>query len=98
MTAIIERNLNIKINKDSFNYSRFVTHLQYLLKRVQNNKTINTENKNIYDEVKRQYPDIFQCVEIIRNYFKSSISIELSDEECLYLMLHSNRLYNREGQ
>lgn len=32
---IIERELNFKLDKDSYNYSRFATHMRYLIQRLQ---------------------------------------------------------------
>ncbi len=55
-TEIVERMMDIRIDKKSFNYSRFLTHLHYLLDRVKNNKIITSENEKVYEELKKQYP------------------------------------------
>ena len=43
-----------------------------------------------------KYPDINVCVEKISKYLNDEYSINLNDEEKLYLMLHINRLCSRE--
>ncbi|MCI8374049.1 MAG: PRD domain-containing protein [Lachnospiraceae bacterium] len=91
-TEIVEQMMEIHIDKKSFNYSRFLTHLHYLLDRVKHNKTINTENGKVYEELKKQYPKTYECVKRIEAF----LTIELNDEERLYLILHINRLCSYE--
>ncbi|MCB6567481.1 hypothetical protein LI169_20730, partial [Desulfovibrio desulfuricans] len=45
LTNMIEENFAIHIDKEGFNYSRFVSHLQYLLKRREQDTAIASENK-----------------------------------------------------
>lgn len=87
-TEIVEETLDIRIDKGSFNYSRFLTHMHYLLERVRNNKSIMTENEKVYEELKRQYPRTYECALKI----EKSLAVKLNDEERLYLILHINRL------
>ena len=37
ITELIEKELNFHINRNGFNYSRFVSHILYLLERQQKN-------------------------------------------------------------
>ncbi len=87
-TGIVEQMMGINIDKKGFNYSRFLTHLHYLLDRVRNNKIIATENGKVYEELKKQYPKTYECVKEIEDFLLT----ELNDEERLYLILHINRL------
>ena len=87
-TEIVEETMGIQIDKGSFNYSRFLTHLHYLLERVRNNKSIMTENEKVYEELKKQYPRTYECALKIEEF----LAVELNDEERLYLILHINRL------
>ena len=96
ITEIIEKELHITISKDSFNYSRFLTHMNYLYSRVRNNDMHVSENQNMYISMITKYPDINVCVEKISKYLSDEYSINLNDEEKLYLMLHVNRLCSRE--
>lgn len=96
ITEIIEKELHITISKDSFNYSRFLTHMNYLYSRVRNNNMHKSENKKMYISMIAKYPDINVCVEKISKYLSDEYSINLNDEEKLYLMLHVNRLCSRE--
>ncbi len=94
--CIIEKEFNISINKESFNYSRFATHVDYLLRRTLNNSQIESENINMFESLKKQYPITYNCALSIGDLFKKKLDIELNDEEKLYLILHINRLCSRE--
>ena len=96
ITDIIEREYDIKINKDNFNYSRFVSHMHYLLKRGKTKHLIYSDNNTIYDKLKNDYQKTYDCVKKVSEYLHRILKIELTDEEKLYLMLHINRLCTRE--
>ena len=96
ITDIIEKEYDIKINKDNFNYSRFVSHMHYLLKRGKTKHLIYSDNNTIYDKLKNDYQKTYDCVKKVSEYLHRILKIELTDEEKLYLMLHINRLCTRE--
>jgi len=87
--------MEIKVDKDGFNYSRFVSHMYYLLRRKANNGN-DLGNKTIYEKMIEEYPEINEVSEEIAAYLNEKIKIMLNDEEKLYLMLHINRLCSRE--
>lgn len=93
---IIEADCKIIINKDSFNYSRFATHVDYLLRRTRDDKQIESVNKSMFTTLKKQYPSTYLCTLHISELFNRNLKIDLGDEEKLYLMLHINRLCSRE--
>ncbi len=92
---IVENEFNISIDKNSFNYSRFVTHLDYLIRRLMEKKQIESQNKEIFDEVKDKYADSVKCAERIKEYLDEQFNVLISDEELLYLSIHINRLISR---
>ena len=96
LTGIIEQEYDIKINRKGFNYSRFVTHLQYLLKRNEEQVSINSENKKLYDAIRTEFPKTYHCAVLFKEYLTKSLDWTPSEEELLYLMLHINRLCARE--
>lgn len=96
ITSMIEKCFDIVINRKSFSYSRFVTHMYYLFKRDSDNKQINSENVKLYQTLEQVYPDTFGCVRKISDYLNETKKWELSDEECLYLILHVNRLCEKK--
>ena len=96
ITRLIENKLKRKINKNNFNYARFVSHMQYLLKRRKAQSTLNSENDKMFTLLKDEYSETYDCVVDIKNYLKEYLNWSLNNEELLYLMLHVNRLYSRE--
>ena len=93
---IIEKEYSIVINRESFNYSRFATHFDYLLKRTLKNKQIESANIHMFYEIMEKYPCAYSCAIKIDKVFYDSFNKNLSEEELLYLMLHINRLCSRE--
>ena len=47
ITTIIEDCFDIRIDKSDFNYSRFISHMNYLIKRGISNQLVNTQNQDI---------------------------------------------------
>lgn len=95
-TRIIEDDFSLTLNVDSFNYSRFVTHMQYLLKRSERNISITSENEKMFEMIKTTYSKTYECARHINIYLQEKLNWNLNEEELLYLMLHINRLCARE--
>lgn len=95
-TQIIEWELGVTVRRDTFNYARFATHLQYLLKRVFEAKHIDSDNLQMYRSIREEYPAVSDCVDKISDYYKNDWSVRLTEEEKLYLILHVNRVCSQE--
>ncbi|WP_273400260.1 PRD domain-containing protein [Traorella massiliensis] len=93
---IIEKYFNVKLDKNGFNYSRFVTHMHYLLKRGKRKELVKSTNQKLYESLINTYPDTYHCAQRIGYYLKKTVKWDLNDEEYIYLMLHINRLCARE--
>lgn len=93
---IIEKEFEIKVDKNNFNYARFVSHMHYLFKRGKSKHLIETDNGRLYQTMKQEYPKTYECSEQVGSYIGQAIHTKLTDEEKLYLMLHINRLYSYE--
>lgn len=96
ITEIVEREFDIIIDKTSFNYSRFISHLQYLLIRRRDKIKIVSDNHNLFEEMKKNYRKSYECANEIKKYFIRDLDWDLTDEEILYLILHINRMSYRE--
>lgn len=96
MTQIVEHALQVTIRRDTFNYARFATHVQYLLKRVQADSPIDSDNLQMYASIRDEYKDVSACVDQIHEYLQRNWSIDLSEEEKLYLIMHINRVISQE--
>lgn len=96
ITDIIESGMNVIIDRDSFSYSRFVTHLKYLLKRSANLNMPESENEKLYESVCEEFPELKKVGEKVKEYIAATLQVEPAKEEILYLMIHINRLCARE--
>lgn len=98
ITVLIEKKLCFIVDRESYSYARYATHLQYLFGRIHSGKVFKTDNAGIYETLKKEFPDIYQCAEAIRELIKLEWNNEITDEETLYLMLHINRIYTKHQQ
>lgn len=96
ITDIVESGMNVIIDRDSFSYSRFVTHLKYLLKRSGNLHMPESENEKLYESVCEEFPELKKVGEKVKEYIAATLQVEPAKEEILYLMIHINRLCARE--
>lgn len=96
ITEIVERYFCIHIDRQDFNYSRFVTHMYYLLKRGKNNEFLRNDSKAMYLSIIDEIPQTYECYRLIRAYLKNTLQWELTDEEDMYLLMHVHRLCARE--
>ena len=94
-TEIIEQHFDLKIDRSSFNYSRFVTHLDYLIRRLKKNEQIESNNMEIFERLKNDYPQSFECANEVASFVEAYSGIEPSEEEILYLVIHINRMISR---
>lgn len=96
IAAFIEKTFDIRISRKKFSYSRFASHMEYLLRRADNIRKVSEDNLKLYRTVKSEFPHISKCVNGIERILKEN-GYYLNEEEKLYLMLHVNRLCDREG-
>ncbi|MFR9147008.1 MAG: PRD domain-containing protein [Mediterraneibacter sp.] len=93
----MEDEIGILIERDSFNFARYSSHLMYLLNRIAEHQTLDSDNGIMYQSMREEFPEIAACVDLIDRYFRRKLKISLSKEEKLYLILHINRICTREG-
>ena len=86
----------ITVDRDGFNYYRFVTHMHYMMKRTLDDTMIDSQNRELFESMKKEYPDIYSCAVKVAALIDQKLQKHLSEEEILYLILHINRLCARE--
>lgn len=84
--------LNIEIDRESYEYSRFVAHLRYLVQRLSTNEHTEPKNKAMLSSLSREYRQIYKCAKEVANYLEGTWGWKCNDDEILYLMLHINRV------
>ena len=74
-----------------------MTHLKFLLKRSDRINESQTEIEKMYDGVCTELPQLEGLMEKIKEYITAVLHTQPGKEELLYLMLHINRLCERDG-
>lgn len=100
ITQIIEQDLRLKLDTESFNYSRFVMHIRYLLQRLEQNEQEVSGMSSALRQLAAQYPDVYSCTLKVRDHLSAHCKQQCNQDELLYLFMHINRLKQRgkEGQ
>lgn len=93
---IVERKLGFQMDKESYNYSRFAMHLRYLIQRLSSGTPVENIGGSMLKPLANEYPDIYMCALAVRDHLKKNYGWHCNDEETLYLMLHINRVREKE--
>lgn len=97
MTQMIEFQLKIKVDQEEFNYQRFQAHVRYYLKRLRSDESFIDGNQTILESLKMTLPHIYKVAVAIMTYIEQSMGLAQTDDELLYLMIHINRLYEKNS-
>lgn len=98
ITTTIERYFEIIINREEFNYNRFQMHLRYYLKRIRETDSFMSDNQELFELVKKEKPEIFNCVLEINQLIVNYLGKDNKNEEILYLMIHINRILEKNTE
>lgn len=92
---IIESSLHFKLDKDSYNYSRFATHMRYLIQRLQSDTQTKNQVNTMLRTLMREYPEVYLCALQVVAYFRTKWRWQCTDDEIVYLMMHIHRVKSR---
>ncbi|WP_234122985.1 PRD domain-containing protein [Clostridium hydrogenum] len=92
ITGIIEREFKTKIDRKGFNYNRFVIHLRYYIKRIEENKQFLDDNGELFKAMKEKNAKIYECAERISVIIDEKLNSKITEDEILYLMIHIGRI------
>ena len=73
----------ITVDRDGFNYYRFVTHMHYMMKRTLDDTMIDSQNRELFESMKKEYPDIYSCAVKVAALIDQKLQKHLSEEEIL---------------
>lgn len=97
VTGLIEKTMKLSIDRSFFNYARFATHFQYLVERINSGGQMASENVSLAPSLREEFPAVADCVEAIAGYFQTRWSSPVNEEEKMYLILHVNRICQKQG-
>ncbi|MBS5939947.1 PRD domain-containing protein [Clostridium sp.] len=89
---LIKYKFKIEFNEDSFEFTRFVTHIRYFIIRQVNKKPLDNDNNDMFSLMKDKLTEELECVEIIEKHLNKNYGWKCTNDEKLYLMLHIQRI------
>lgn len=96
---IVKYYFHVDFDEDDVYYYRFVTHLKFFAKRlVEHNIYREDDNDDLWEVIRRKYPEAFRCVEKITRFIEHKYEYPLSKDEQLYLTIHIERVLSRTGR
>lgn len=89
---LVKYTTNQDFDKESFHYSRFISHMQFFTERFFAGKLIDSNDDFLYEQIKYKHPFALKCADKVAKYIKSNYNKELPKEEIAYLAVHIQRL------
>jgi beta-glucoside operon transcriptional antiterminator len=96
--SIIKYHFKIDFDETSLNFTRFITHMRYFIKRQMSSKALQNENEEIFQMVRVKYIEEIKCVEKIEKFLEDNYGWSCSNDEKLYLVLHIQRLTSKSNK
>lgn len=84
----IDEKIEIKIDKTSLDYARFLTHLKFAIKRISDNTSI--ENDFI-KEIKSKYKSSYKIAKGVSKILTQQLEKKVAEDEIAYLAMHIER-------
>lgn len=99
---IIQKNFDMLLNKDTVAFSKFVTHLRYLIERQGNDSGESGDyhddiGTNLLGTLKSMYADSYRTAEAIAAMLSERKGWTLGKNEVVYLIIHVHRLIETNG-
>ena len=91
LVSVVEEQLNIRIDRESIHYLRFVRHLRYAIERVKKGEKIE-EPKKLSNILKETYPLCYNLSWKIIKIMQQTLQLPVDEAEAVYLTLHLQRL------
>lgn len=95
VTAIVEQEFSIKLDTDSFHYSRFVMHIRYLIGRMEAGCQENIGMGSTLRGMYREYPDVYRCTCKVASYLEKEWNWVCNEDEKLFLLVYIKRIKER---
>lgn len=97
VTVLVERELGIALDRESYNYARFAMHIQFLVRRLSSGKVMEQGSGKMLSELSAEYPATYRCAQAVAKEIEQRHGWHCSSDEVLYLMLHIYRVQNRQN-
>lgn len=93
VTEIVEDFFDMSVDRDSFAFVRYATHMCYLFTRLHAGEVLDDAGVLGFQGLDERFPEGRACVERIAEHLAAEWGgAELSDNEKLYLLIHVSRM------
>ncbi len=89
---IVEAAYQVKLNTETWDYRRFVTHIRFFAQRMLQNKQYESTDDEWYQLLKDKYRKSYNCIVKIADYIHDRYYYEMDREEMMYLMIHIEKV------
>lgn len=96
VTSVVEDELGVILDRESYNYARFAMHIQFLVRRLSAGTAMEQGSGGMLHELSAEYPLIYRCAQSVAQTIEQSYGWHCSRDEVLYLMLHIYRVQSRK--
>ena len=77
---LIKYKFKIEFDEDSFEFTRFVTHIRYFIMRQVNNKPLENENSDMFTLMQDKLTEELECVEMIEKHLNKNYGWKCTNE------------------
>ena len=89
---VIEQAYDQRLDRDSLNVARFITHLRYLFVRIHSGRQLDQETSLIATAINEAYPQALDCAVRLADVIELRLGSALTADEISYLTLHIQRV------
>jgi len=92
VTEIVQNYYKIELDRESLDYSRFITHMKFFGQRVFKNKIAENDDAVFHEMIKQRYKNDYECSVKIRGYILAKYNRMITEEEMIFLTVHLRRI------
>lgn len=92
VTDIVRNYYGIEPDRESLDYSRFITHMKFFGQRVFQNKLAADDDMTFNRMIRERYREDYNCAVKIRGYISAKYNKIISEEEMIFLTVHLRRI------
>lgn len=96
---IVEKELKMSLNEESLAYTRFIIHLKFFMRGILFEKKTSSDHLPdiIYSNLKKENKKASRCVEKISMYVSNTYDYQVTEDDCLYLLVHIIRVMEQKN-
>lgn len=91
--TVVQFHMKKELDTESLYFSRFVTHLQFFVQRLLEDRMLEEKDSFLFEQISSQYPEELAAAMKISGYVERTLKKAITREELLYLTIHITRVF-----